>query len=180
MSADLHLHIATKKQLPQVKKYLQTEISMTDTSGKWIKGYEVYLVNGSWKKLQDIPDKTFNKISEKGKLKSKFIKLIYDEDLVMRTKSIWIGEVSWLKASLLEDKNTFIPKTVEKINKIAYETPLIDNKLILKIKKCFKLPNNTIKKGGVWKGKGYKISEPDLVVNFLKENIGKYIYPISW
>lgn len=54
-------------------------------------------------------------------------------DKIASTPEIWVGEVSWLKAALFEDADTFIPNTIAKVTEIIGEDlPIIDDSLLKK------------------------------------------------
>jgi hypothetical protein len=102
-------------------------------------------------------------------------------EIVADTPSVWVGEVSWLKAALFEDPDAFIPDTVNQINEIIGEDlPVIDDDLIKRISDAFNVPNNTTKPDGVWDGAGYRIAERETVVNFLEQHRGKPVFTVSW
>lgn len=85
--------------------------------------------------------------------------------------SIWIGEVSWLKAGLLDDPDTFVPAPVQAIaDLIGEELPVIDDELISKIMAALDLPNAT----------DYLLANPAEVRTFLEEHRGKRAFTISW
>lgn len=87
------------------------------------------------------------------------------------TASVWIGEVSWLKAALLEDKETFIPDPVSKISSIIGEDwPIVNDKLIARIRKALGLENQTL----------YSVSTAKEVIEFLELHKGKRAFTISW
>lgn len=88
------------------------------------------------------------------------------------TPNIWIGEVSWLKASLIEDgAHDYIPSTVKAINEaIGEDLPILTDELIEKICAAFDLPNTT----------EYNLATADKVRPFLEEHRGKKVYTISW
>jgi hypothetical protein len=92
-------------------------------------------------------------------------------DLLSHLPSIWIGEVSWLKAALCEDSKTFIPDPVQKIIDIVGEDfVIIDDSLIAKIKEAMQTKNTT----------QYKITKTEAVVEFLQNNKGKCVITVSW
>ena len=63
---------------------------------------------------------------------------------VFSTPDIWIGEVSWLKAGLFDDPETFVPDPVGKINEVIGEDlPVITDELIDRIIEAFELENTT-------------------------------------
>lgn len=98
---------------------------------------------------------------------------LYDQtyDKIAKTSSIWVGEVSWLKAALFEDSENFIPSTVEHIDKVIGEDlPIIDDELITKIISAFDLENKT----------RYELAKKEEIENFLINNKGKRIFTVSW
>ena len=101
--------------------------------------------------------------------------------IIENTPNIWIGEVSWLKADLFDDPETFIPDTVQKISDlIGDDFPTLDENLLNQIEDAFDLPNKTVKKDGVWSGKGYRIAKKKDVIGFLKQYIGYKLFTVSW
>lgn len=91
---------------------------------------------------------------------------------VSDTPNIWIGEVSWLKASLIEGgTHEYVPSTVKTINEaIGEDLPELTDELIEKICAAFDLENTT----------GYNLATADKVRPFLEEHRGKKVYTISW
>ena len=91
---------------------------------------------------------------------------------VSNTPNIWIGEVSWLKATIFEDgANSFVPNTVALINEvIGEELPVLTDELIAKLCAAFDLPNTT----------GYKLATAEKIRPFLEEHRGKKVFTISW
>jgi len=87
------------------------------------------------------------------------------------TPQVWVGEVSWLKASLFDDAETYVPSTIEKIHEIIGEDfPLIDDELISKIKSALLLPNKT----------NYSIDSGKSVLEFLEKHKNEKAFCISW
>lgn len=98
-----------------------------------------------------------------------------EEDAVHRkvigTPAVWVGEVSWLKAWLTDDKKTFIPGTIARIEEIIGEKrPVINDKFIDRIMKAFSLKNKTT----------YKLAKPQLIKTFLQRYRGKRVFTISY
>jgi hypothetical protein len=90
---------------------------------------------------------------------------------IYKTPSVWIGEVSWLKAALSEDAETFVPSTVASVSEtIGEDLPVIDQPLIEKILAAFDLPNNT----------GYGLATKKEVAEFFNKYLGKRAFTISW
>ena len=90
---------------------------------------------------------------------------------VGHTPQIWIGEVSWLKASLFEDSETYIPDPVLAVATIVGEDfRIIDDTMIQEISTAMSLPNNT----------NYSIASKEQVVAFLTQNLGEKTFHVSW
>ena len=92
---------------------------------------------------------------------------------VLKTPSVFIGEISWLKANLLlfHNERDFVPNTVSEVNDLIEERlPNIDDKLIDKIDKAFDLENIT----------GYTLGNRKEVIDFLKQHIGKRCFTVNW
>lgn len=94
---------------------------------------------------------------------------IYDR--VGNSPNVWIGEVSWLKAMLLEDGETFIPEPVQAVQElIGEDLPVLDDELQAKLLEALQRPNRT----------GYTVAARDDVVEFLTEHRGKKLFTVSW
>lgn len=93
---------------------------------------------------------------------------------IMRTPDIWIGEVSWLKAILSGDRDTFVPSVVGGVSDIIGENlPIIDDELIQKILKTFDTESkNTIT--------SYSVAKKEDVEKFLIKHKGKKVFTVSW
>ena len=90
---------------------------------------------------------------------------------ISNTPNIWIGSVSWLKAGLSKDNETYIPTTVNNIQKIINEDlPELTDKLINDILNSFELENKT----------SYDIAKKEDVKLFLNKHKGKKIFTVSW
>ena len=93
-----------------------------------------------------------------------------DEDQSKHPPLEWVGEVSWLKAALLNDYDTFVPSLVGKVSElIGDKFKLVDDEFIEEIGKAFSLENKT----------GYTLAEKDSVINFLKKYKGREVFHIS-
>lgn len=100
----------------------------------------------------------------------------WEENLELMTKlnstpNVWVGEVSWLKAALFEDDDTYIPDPIGKLSELIDDgVTTIDEKFITMVEKAFGHPNQT----------DYSIANVTEVVEFLREHIGKRIFAVSW
>src|SRR5262245_26911747 len=95
-------------------------------------------------------------------------------DKVTADPHIWIGEVSWLKAALLEDDD-FIPEPVEKINElIGEDLPVLDEALKNSILDALKVRGD--------RGTGYDVRSPDNedLIKWLDANMGRRLFTVSW
>lgn len=89
-----------------------------------------------------------------------------------RTPSVWVGEVSWLKAGLmLEGEKEFVPAPVGKICElIGEDLPVLDDILIKNVLEAMDLPNTT----------GYELNTKENVREFLLQHKGKRVFTVSW
>ncbi len=92
--------------------------------------------------------------------------------LVGNTPQIWVGEVSWLKAALMEGGDEeFVPDPIGAIYDIIGEDfPAIDDALIAKVKDAMLLPNKT----------QYSLADAEKVLAFLEQNKGRKAFTVSW
>lgn len=92
-------------------------------------------------------------------------------DKIAKTPSIWIGGVSWLKASVFDDDETYVPDPVQKISElIGEDLPILDESLLNQIVDALQLENTT----------EYRINEPDKVKEFLNEHMGEKLFIVNW
>jgi hypothetical protein len=96
-------------------------------------------------------------------------------ELFSNTPQIHVGEVSWLKAAVTDDPESYIPPFVQKVAEL-FEMPakgkrvIITPEIIAKVEEYKSLPNAT----------SYKLSSVDDVIEFLKAHVGKPAFTISW
>lgn len=92
-------------------------------------------------------------------------------DRIANGASIWVGEVSWLKAALLDDAGTYIPDVVDHVQTVVGEDfPAVTEDLIAELRKGFVLPNST----------SYDVSAWEKVETFLREHMGQQLFTVSW
>lgn len=106
-----------------------------------------------------------------GGVTGKSFDLLYK--LVAVTPNFWIGEVSWLKAALTGDTDSYIPEPVEKVSEIVgRDFPTIDDPLIKALVGALALPNE---------GTGYSTCEKgEALREFLEAHKGKKVFQVSW
>jgi hypothetical protein len=88
--------------------------------------------------------------------------------------SVWVGSVSWLKAALFEDSDTFVPDAVGSVAEIIEEGEefvVIDDELIGKVAEALKQDNRT----GY-----YEVAKQEEVISFLEGHRGKRAFTVSW
>lgn len=92
--------------------------------------------------------------------------------LVTNSPNIHVGEVSWLKAAVLEGgPDEFVPQAVSAVQEIIGEDlPSIDDDLIAKVREAMRLPNQT----------SYEMTGENAVLSFLAEHKGKRAFTVSW
>ena len=90
---------------------------------------------------------------------------------IVDSPQVWIGQVSFLKAMLLEDTETYVPGVVQAVvNIITEEQPVIDDALIAAVREAFALSNDTT----------YSIADVADVIAFLEAHRGKKAFTVSW
>lgn len=87
------------------------------------------------------------------------------------TPNVWIGEVSWLKAALMDDAESFVPNPVGTIHELVGEDlPTLNPDLRDKIVAALQMENST----------SYSIAKPDAVEQFLNDHMGERLFTVSW
>jgi len=90
--------------------------------------------------------------------------------LFARTTQIYVGPVSWLKAALFEDAETFVPSPVMAIKELIPSSPVvIGDALIEKVAGATKLENTS----------AYDFNDEGIAA-FLQSHKGKLAFTISW
>ena len=152
MSADFHLHVFTEAFTP-----LHYAVANCNVMGS------LFFV------LDATPNHGVG-------VKEKLCRALGYEDVIdlyiaeEQTPGIWVGEVSWLKAALLEDYQKYVPSVVEKIYDIVGDHfPIINEKLITTIDECFDCENST----------QYKVNDREPVIGFLRAHIGEMLFCAS-
>jgi hypothetical protein len=151
MAADLAIHIRTKDIDDDV-----FEVFFSNTLGsKYCKGLFFTLSLQESRQAEE-------------KIKKKYGKETYE--IMENLPHVYIGEVSWLKAGLTEDYETYIPDTIDKINEIFEDHPIITDEVIEQVKAAYELKNKT----------SYDVSSSKNVIKFLEEYKGCEAFTISW
>lgn len=93
-------------------------------------------------------------------------------DTISKTPQVWIGEVSWLKAALFDDGETFVPDPISEIAELVGDdcTAELTDEMIDRIIDALTRPNST----------SYSIASIDDVRPWLEEHRGKPIFCVSW
>lgn len=93
------------------------------------------------------------------------------DEVFRRCPAVWVGEVSWIKAWLFEDDDTFIPGPIEKIQALIGDAgdKVIDEALIDAVREAFGVPNDT----------GYPLAIADDVCAFLSAHKGEKAFCVS-
>lgn len=92
-------------------------------------------------------------------------------DLIAATPNIWIGEVSWLKASLFDASEEFIPNLIQAVHDMFKEADTqITDDLIEEVRSAFDLSNQT----------DYRVTERDKAIEFLTQYKGERAFTVSW
>ena len=91
-------------------------------------------------------------------------------DKFANTPRICVGEVSWLKAAIMDDEDTFVPNSVARIAELLQDVPVLTLDLLDEIKEALQFENTT----------SYSTSSTGSIIEFLQEHIGKRVFTISW
>ena len=90
---------------------------------------------------------------------------------VSATPGIWVGSVSWLKASVFGDLTGSIPASVSRIAEIIGEDlPVVGNELIDEIMSSLSLRDET----------SFVLQDPYELREFLEEYRGERVFTVSW
>lgn len=162
MAADLHIHVMPNEPVTgTARQWVNHEYVETPVTGvvdeKVLDAFFSNTIGSRW-------FKGFNgRIDENERERA--------VALISETPNVWVGEVSWLKAALFEDDETYIPNVVQAVSDIIDENlPVIDDELISKIEQVFTNGNKT----------SYEISSPTEVIEFLKKYKGLRCFTVSW
>ena len=185
MSADLHIHVIDNLDFEEdCKTALMSTFWASGPDGG--NGYREWLVDGKWVHEFKVPKGFWERVNNK-EIETELREWIienYNEQAMYNCPDIWVGQVSWLKAAIFDDKESFIPDAVAQISDIIgrdWEAlNVIDDKLIEEVRKAFALPNKTAKDGGVFGGSGYELAHVDSIVEFLEQYQGKQVFTVSW
>lgn len=160
MAADLHIHIIENDEVQKhVEQYLLVEYKKRE-QGRYYGYYDLFrLANDEkWYRRDELPQHAKSQIVE-----MKSIRLEYDEKVVFRTPSIWVGEVSWIKE--------IIPAPIAKISELIKGTADITEELIDQVGHILRTIENQT---------DYNMNDPDDVTEFLKTHKNKKAFCISW
>ena len=89
---------------------------------------------------------------------------------IANTPSVWVGEVSWLKADLLKDVDRFVPGPIQHMFDAVKTFTIITDEVIEKVSIAFDVPNTT----------DYSINTKDEVVDFLKQHKNRDCFVVYW
>lgn len=93
-------------------------------------------------------------------------------DRVKASPSVWIGQVSWLKAGLYDD-DSFIPEPVEAVHDLIGENlPVLDDELRDKILSAMRIPGK--------RAPHYRVTRADRVREWLDAHMGQRLFTVSW
>jgi hypothetical protein len=88
------------------------------------------------------------------------------------TPNVWIGEVSWLKAALTDDPDTYVPNPVAKVSEIVGDSlPRLDDAMVDRLMAAVGEDNGT----------SYRTAdEPVKLREWLIEHKGRRVFTVSW
>ncbi len=102
-------------------------------------------------------------------------KVASNHEKIAGTPIFDVGEVSWLKANLLENADRYIPGPIDKLNDIfptelVKDFTVITDEVIEKVKEAIGVTNET----------SYKLEYLFPLIGFLTEHKGKQVFSASW
>lgn len=94
--------------------------------------------------------------------------------VVAHTPQVWIGEVSWLKASLSDPyDDSYVPEAVEGIHDLIGENlPVLDATMRDRILALLKEPQV--------RARPYSVEDPEVVAEWLDQHMGERLFTVSW
>ena len=86
-----------------------------------------------------------------------------------------VGDVSWLKAMIMEDEETYIPDPISVLSDIFPQTlvedfTVITDDVIEQVKEAYGKPNQT----------EYNLKELEPLIGFLTDHKGRQVFSVSW
>lgn len=160
MSADLHIVVINPDNidLDEVRAYM------------------------NWDGLDTLPGKTLDETNSWFNVLSQ--RLYRDESVLV--DDVWVGQVSWLKSSLLEDQK-YIPAVVDHISELYRENGgvlQVTEKVIPEILHGFTLPSNSVYEQPAPAGEEENwfrgINDAENVEKFLRQHINAWTVADSW
>lgn len=145
MGADLHIHVYDGLTEDDLREFFRNSLG-----SKWSAGFFGLLTVGE----------------------TNLNKMLANHDKILAQPNIWIGEVSWLKASLFEGgEEQFVPSTVQVVSDaIGEDLPVLDGELFERIIGAFSEENRTI----------YSLAKEENVRAWLQQHMGKRLFTVSW
>jgi len=93
-------------------------------------------------------------------------------EAVGKSPNVWVGEVSWLSASLTGDDSS-IPEPVQAVKDVIGESlPVLDDDLKVKILRALGETNT--------RAPGYDTTKDEGIVGWLDEHMGQRLFTVSW
>jgi len=90
---------------------------------------------------------------------------------ISNTPNVWIGEVSWLKAAVMNDPDAFIPSAVQRVHDlIGEDLPVLDNALAANLLAAIPALNTT----------GYRVVDVETLRDWLAQHLGLRLFQVSW
>lgn len=133
MAADLHIHVVPNEPVTALvydydKPAGERESTITRTIDNAVfKSFFSHTLGSKWFSLSNTQE-------------------VSDDEayaLISHTPSVWVGEVSWLKAALFENEEDFVPGVVVQISDlIGQDLPVIDDQLIAKARAILERGDN--------------------------------------
>jgi len=169
MASDLDLYICdTRARRAFARQEARTRFNESGGDEPSQYGWMEMKVHGIW--LHE--DVVFGQDLEYTDVRRKTYRQRYSVDVLRNADYVWLGRMSWGKASIDGDVDRYVPELVQKVSDLfqGRKLVMINDKLIALIEQAFKdsAPNEH-----------YKTAEREEVISFLKQHKGKRAFALN-
>jgi hypothetical protein len=169
MASDLDLYICdTRARRSFARQEARARFSESGGGEPTRYGWVEMKVDGIW--LHE--DVVFDQNLEYTQVRRKTYRQRYSVDVLRNADYVWLGRMSWGKASMDGDVERYVPELVQKVTELfqGRKLVMINDKLIALIEQAFKesAPNAH-----------YKTAELHDVISFLQQHKGKRAFALN-
>jgi hypothetical protein len=169
MASDLELYICdTRARRAFARQEARSRFNESDGDEPARYGWMEMKVNGIW--LHE--DLVWAHNLEYTSVRRKTYRQRYSVDVLRNAEFVWLGRMSWGKASMNSDVERYVPDLVQKVTELfdGRKLVMINDQLIALIDQAFKEST---------RHEHYKTAERDEVIPFLQKHKGKRAFAIN-